>query len=156
MSASGESASIESASVAPTSGEQASAELVCVPPDEVARLWPHIAHYIARAMARGGMGRFADVEADVLGANAYLWLALRADAILAAAVTKVTGEGASRLCTIVACGGHDWPRFGFLIEGLEDYARAEGCAALEICGRPGWQRRLKGYRTVKAVIRKAL
>src|SRR6185312_6670683 len=107
MSASGESASIESASVAPASGEQASAELVCVPPDEVARLWPHIAHYIARAMARGGMGRFADVEADVLGANAYLWLALRADAILAAAVTKVTGEGASRLCTIVACGGND-------------------------------------------------
>jgi hypothetical protein len=146
MSASDESASVEPAAV----------ELVCVPPGEVARLWPHMSHYIARAMARGGMGRFADVEADVLGANAYLWLALRAGAILAAAVTQVTGEGAERLCTIVACGGHDWPRFGFLIEGLEDYARAEGCAAMEICGRPGWQRRLEGYRTVKAVIRKAL
>jgi hypothetical protein len=135
----------------------ASAELACVPPDRVAALWPHVAPDIARAMARGGMGRFADVEADVLGANAYLWLALHADAILAAAVTKVTQEeGGARLCTIVACGGRDWPRFGVLIAGLEDYARAEGCARIEICGRPGWQRRLPGYRTVKVVMRKAL
>ncbi len=136
--------------------EPASVALACVPPDQVARLWPHIAHYIARAMARGGMGRFADVEADVLAANAYLWVATEAGAILAAAVTKVTGEGRARVCTIVACGGHDWPRFGFLIAGLENYARAEGCAAVEICGRPGWQRRLEGYRTVKVVIRKGL
>jgi hypothetical protein len=145
------SALVESASVEPVL-----AELACVPPGEVARLWPHLAHYIARAMARGGMGRFADVEADVLGADAYLWVATAAGAILAAAVTKVTGAGSARLCTIVACGGHDWPRFRFLIAGLESYARAEGCTAVEICGRPGWQRRLAGYRTVKVVIRKGL
>jgi hypothetical protein len=36
------------------------------------------------------------------------------------------------------------------------YARAEGCAQIEICGRPGWQRRLAGYRAVKVVIRKSL
>jgi hypothetical protein len=145
-----------SVSVEPVSVDFARAELACVPPGEAARLWPQVSHYIARAMARGGMGRFADIEADVLGANAYLWVAIAADAILAAAVTKVTGEGSARLCTIVACGGHDWPRFGFLIEGLESYARAEGCAAVEICGRSGWQRRLEGYRTVKVVIRKVL
>ena len=104
------------------------------------------------------MGRFADVEADVLGANAYLWLAIDGSAVLAAAVTKVTvEEGGGRLCTIVACAGQsdgDWPRFGTLIEGLESYARAEGCGAMEICGRPGWSRRLEDYRLVKVVIRK--
>ena len=105
-------------------------------------------------MACGRMGRFADVEADVLGANAYLWLAIESGAVLAAAVTKVTVEAGERLCTIVACAGHDWPRFGALIEGLEKYARAEGCGAMEICGRPGWSRRLKDYRLVKVVIRK--
>jgi len=135
----------------------ASAELACVPPNDVAKLWPHVAPLIARAMARGRMGRFEDVETDVLGADAYLWLAIDGNSILAAAVTKVTRDEAGRgLCTIVACGGRDWPRFGHLIAGLEDYARAEGCAQIEICGRPGWQRRLAGYRTIKVVIRKKL
>lgn len=133
-----------------------SAELSCVDPAQVPKLWPHVSHLIRRAMERGRMGRFADVEADVIGANAYLWLAVDSGSVLAAAVTRVTNEPDGRLCTIVACAGHDWPRFGFLIAGLEDYARAEGCAALEICGRPGWQRRLTGYRTVKVVIRKEL
>ena len=42
-----------------------------------------------------------------------------------------------RLCTIVACGGYDWHRFGHLIEKLETYARDEACQAIEIRGRPG-------------------
>ena len=51
-----------------------SAELCCVDPAQVASIWPRISHFIERAMERGGMGRFEDVERDVLSANAYLWL----------------------------------------------------------------------------------
>jgi hypothetical protein len=134
----------------------ASADLCCVDPARVATLWPHVAHLIRRAMERGGMGRFADVERDVLTANAYLWLAIDAGAVLAAAVTQVTQENDHRLCTIVACGGNGWARWGGLIAGLEDYARAENCARMEIAGRPGWLRRLAGYRLAKIVIRKDL
>jgi hypothetical protein len=134
----------------------ASAELVCVNPAEVSKIWPHISHMIARAMDRGGMGRFEDVERDVLGNNSYLWLAMEGNSLLASAVTKVTTEKLYRLCTIVACCGHDWERWGMLIEGLERYARAEGCERIEICGRPGWLKRLPDYRLAKIVIRKEL
>jgi hypothetical protein len=133
-----------------------SAELCCVDPAQVAAIWPHVAHLVRRAMERGRMGRFADVQRDVLGANAYLWLAIAQGDVLAAAVTQVTQENDHRLCTIVACGGRDFARWGGLIEGLEDYARAEGCARVEIAGRPGWRKRLPGYRLVKVVIRKEL
>ena len=102
------------------------------------------------------MGRFADIERDVLGANAYLWVALEQGAVLAAAVTQVTQENDRRLCTIVACGGRDLARWGGLIAGLEDYARAENCKRIEIAGRPGWRRRLPDYRLAKVVIRKEL
>lgn len=132
------------------------AELACVDPKDVPQWWPHLAHYIARAMDKGGMGRFADVERDVLGANAYLWVAMESGSVLAAAVTKVTQEKTHRLCTIVACGGYDWTRWGNLIEGLEKYARAENCQHMEIAGRPGWLKRLPGYRLAKVVIRKEL
>jgi hypothetical protein len=131
-------------------------ELSCVDPKQVANIWPHVAHLIRRAMERGRMGRFEDVETDVLGSNAYLWLAIDSGSVLAAAVTKVTEENGERLCTIVACAGHDWERFGRLIEGLETYARAERCKTMEICGRPGWSKRLPDYRLVKIVIRKEL
>jgi hypothetical protein len=133
-----------------------SAELCCVDPAQVARMWPHVAHLIRRAMQRGGMGRFADVERDVLSADAYLWVAIDAGAVLAAAVTQVTQDDDHRVCTIVACGGRDFARWGGLIAGLEDYARAESCRRIEIAGRPGWLRRLSGYRPVKIVIRKEL
>ena len=134
----------------------AKAELVCVDPAQVEKCWPRVAHLIRRAMERGGMGRFIDIERDVLGANAYLWLAIDDGAVLAAAVTQVTQQRGDRLCTIVACGGRGWARWGALIEGLEDYARAEDCARMEIAGRPGWRRRLPGYRLRKIVIAKEL
>ena len=133
-----------------------SAELCCVEPAQVERIWPRVAHLIRRALERGGMGRFADVERDVLGANAYLWVAIEQGAVLAAAVTQVTQENELRLCTVVACGGCDFARWGGLIAGLEDYARAENCARMEIAGRPGWRRRLPDYRLAKVVIRKEL
>jgi len=131
-------------------------ELACVGPNDVPKIWPHMSHFIQRAMERGGMGRFEDVQRDVLTTNAYLWLAIESGSVLAAAVTKVTDEPHYRLCTIVACGGHDWGRWGQLIEGLEKYARAEGCSRMEIAGRPGWLRRLRDYKLAKIVIRKEL
>ena len=133
------------------------AQLACIHPAGVGMYWSNVADLVRCAMERGRMGRFADVEADVLGGNAYLWFALKSGAEIAVAVTKVTVEDDGRLCTIVACasrGRDDWIWFGALIKGLEEYARAEGCRAIEICGRPGWSRRLKDYRLVKAVIRK--
>lgn len=133
-----------------------SAELCCVDPAQVASIWPHISHLIERAMERGRMGRFEDVERDVLSANAYLWLAIESGSVLAAAVTQVTQQKDHRLCTIVACGGQDWERWGALIEGLENYARAESCRRMEIAGRPGWLKRLPDYRLAKIVIRKDL
>lgn len=134
----------------------AQVELVCVNPAQAAKFWPDVAHLIRRAMERGGMGRFADLERDVLAANAYLWLALGQGAVLAAVVTQVTHERDGRLCTIVACGGRNWARWGGLIEGLENYARAENCRRIEIAGRPGWRRRLPDYRLTKIVLRKEL
>src|SRR5215471_263595 len=127
-----------SAELFTTPAQGGQARLACVAPALVAEIWPHVAHLIRRAMARGRMGRFADVEADVRGGNAYLWLAVEkpgparasdhegasrasptcGGSLIAAAVTKVTQDDGGRLCTIVACAGHDWKKFGPLIAGL--------------------------------------
>ncbi len=130
------------------------AELSCVDPKQAAAIWPHVSAGILRAMERGGMGHFHTVENDVLSGNAYLWLAIEGSQVMASAVTQVFGTNGTRHCTIVACAGQDWEKWGNLIEGLEKYAHEENCNYVEICGRPGWLRRLPGYRLAKIVIRK--
>ena len=102
------------------------------------------------------MGNIDDVERDVLGNNAYLWVATDEGKIIASAVTKVTQDEKERICTIVACGGQDWSRFGHMITSLESYGRAENCTAMEVCGRLGWMRVLTDYRPVKVILRKGL
>jgi hypothetical protein len=141
------------ASAAPCGGTRPPM-LVCVDPARVAEIWPHVAPLIARAMQRGGLGTFADVERQVGRGHALLWLAWDGAEILAAAVTELALIESTKLCTIVACGGRGFPRFGHLIRGLERYARAEGCTRVRICGRKGWARLLPGYSIQRVIIEK--
>lgn len=103
-------------------------------------------------MKRGGMGNYDDVVAGVFGGHDLLWIALEERTIHAAGVTSLSLD---KVCTLVAVGG-DYAKFGNLLSGIEQFARDEGCRAVRICGRPGWQRRLSGYRTKKVIIEKAL
>jgi hypothetical protein len=132
------------------------AELVCVDPARVHAVWSHVAPLVARAMRRGGMGAFADVERSLGQGRALVWLAWDGKDILAAAVTQLDLIDGVKLCTIVACGGQRFARFGHLIRGLERYAEAEGCTRVRICGRKGWARLLPDYRIQRVIIEKEL
>src|SRR6266851_8566848 len=132
------------------------AELVCVDPARVAEIWPHVAHLIRGAIERGGMGDFGDVARKLMRGEALLWLAWDGARVMAATVTELTAVGAVKTCTILACGGDGFCRFGHLLARLEDFARAEGCKRMRICGRPGWRRRLADYRLKKIIIEKEL
>jgi len=109
-------------------------KLVCVPPDEVARVWPHVRGLILAAMKRGGLSSFRPVEDTVLRGEALLWLAWDSDVgdrmseirkptcdishptsdlrhptsrIVAAAVTELHQTEWRKVCVLVACGGAD-------------------------------------------------
>lgn len=125
--------------------------LLCVPPDLVAHFTPHASRYIDAAIEKVGLSDAAGVEADVLASRALLWLACDGTDIIGAGVTELVMSRGRKLCVIVAWGADDQKRCAHLISVIEDYARAEGCAAVREYGRPGWQRALPDYR-VKAVI----
>lgn len=146
-----------SATASTADGAGGGAQAVCVDPLQVRRVWPHVAHLIERAIARGGLSDFEAVAADVLAGRSLLWLAWDGAEILAAAVTEIGRDREGRrLCTIVGCGGHVFERWGFLVAELERYARAEDCAAVVIMGRKGWQRQLPSYRVQAIVLEKEL
>jgi hypothetical protein len=102
-------------------------QLVCVPPDEAARAWPHVRALILAAMKRGGLSSYGPVEDAVLRGDALLWLAWeqRSDVgdqrtdllppasdirhptsrIAAAAVTELHQTEWRKVCVLIACGG---------------------------------------------------
>jgi hypothetical protein len=132
--------------------------LICVPPARVHEFWPHARALIKAAMERGDISPFVCVEHAVLTGDALLWLAWDADAraIAAACVTELQKVGARKFCGIVGCGGKDMHRWLPLLAGVEDYARAEGCAAMRIMGRAGWARILPDYRRKRVILEKQL
>lgn len=131
-------------------------DLVPVDPSLVAGVWPHARHLVKRAMDRTKLGNFADIEREVLGGLQMLWLAWNGTAIEAAAVTRLVDINHERICIIVACGGNNRARWLPLIAGIEQFARDEGCAAVRIIGRKGWQRILSEYRADYVVMDRKL
>ncbi len=131
------------------------AELICIDPKRVHEFWPHVKLLIHRAIIRGG-GDFMQVKHDVLIGLDLLWIAYDGKQIIAAAITSLGVLGGKKTCTIVACGGVGWKRFGHLIEGIENYAIGENCTAMRIYGRTGWQRLLKDYDVLRVVLEKEL
>lgn len=137
------------------SNAAASARLLCIPPTEVSKVWPHVRQYIEEAALRGG-GDFYDIKHGVLNGPDLLWLAWDGDKIIAAAITRLGTLNNRKICTIAACGGEGWQRFGHMIEDLENFAIGEGCNAVRIEGRAGWSRVLKDYDVRSVVLEKEL
>jgi hypothetical protein len=159
----------------------AGCHLVCVPPDKVALAWPSVRSLIFAAMKRGDLSSFGPVENSVLRGDALLWLALSHEdgdtvRIDAAAVTELHRTEWRKVCVIVACGASgrlrpssravasraeasrvsDRRRWIRLLQGIEDFARAEGCSATRIIGRRGWARVLPSYQAKRIVLEKEL
>ena len=159
----------------------AGCHLVCVPPEKVALAWPPVRSLIVAAMKRGDLSSFGPVEDSVLRGDALLWLALTyedGDAVRidAAAVTELRRTEWRKVCVVVACGAPsrvrpssrahasradasratDMRRWIRLLEGIENFARAEGCEATRIIGRKGWARVLTSYQAKRIVLEKDL
>jgi hypothetical protein len=78
-------------------------------------------------------------------------------------VTSINLVNGRKRCIIVACGAEPAPAKAggiedwlSLIGQIETYARDEGCTAMAIIGRRGWQRKLKDYRPVTVTLEKTL
>lgn len=126
--------------------------LICVPPDRAGEFWPLARQHVYAAMDRGGLRSAQDVEREVLAGRALLWVVVEAQRVCGAGVTELA-DGA---CWIVAWGADDHSRCAALLATVEDYARAEGCYAIRICGRKGWERMLPDYRLKAVVLGKEL
>jgi hypothetical protein len=132
-----------------------SVNLLCVGPDLIEGMWPHVRDKIRAAVERTGLSSFADIEGDVLSGSQLCWIAWNGAEIMAAATTQLV-KPHDKVCVLTACSGYDRAQWLPLFEQIEAYAKAEGCKTMRIFGRKGWERVLDGYRVEHVVLEKAL
>jgi hypothetical protein len=101
----------------------------------------------------GGLIKIADVEAQLADGSAILWPG-RQCAIVSEFVTYPSGERAAQ---VMSAGG-DMDEILSLIPGMEAFGRLNGCAAVTVQGRRGWEKVLKasGYEFLAITLKKAL
>lgn len=119
-------------------------------------VWPLVADRIRSAVLRTDLSHSCDIERDLLEGDGLLWLACRGTEIDAAAATLLVRTDKHLVCLITACGGENMDRWFDLLEGIEEWAKAEGAALVRIYGRPGWARMLKSYRVSNVVLERIL
>jgi hypothetical protein len=131
------------------------AELLAIPPDGIETVWP-----IARAQLALAASWTRKVDLDVLKTRlqagiGQLWMVWvpKDELSLATICTDLlvhdTGWKVARV-TLIGGGGMDIWR-SLLVE-LEQWAREEGCDAIELVGRKGWQRVYTDYEHCETLI----
>ena len=131
-------------------------ELVCVDPERVGEIWPHVSALLKAACCRTKLNAFEDIEADILAGRSLLWVAWNGHVIESAAATILINSESGKVCIITVCGGSNMERWLSLIGQIESYARREGCARVRIYGRKGWLRVLDGYEQEHIIMDKEL
>ena len=75
-----------------------------------------------------------------------LWTVRADNCLIGLAVTELRNYPRQRRCRYLLLAGDGFDRWQHLQQDIEDWARANGCTAMEMCGRRGWERKLRGWR----------
>lgn len=133
----------------------ASLDLYCIDPAKVPSFWPLVKNSLNKALEATELGDLQALENEILGGKQLLWLAFGKH-LEAIATTQIVKPYYRKICVVTACSGSNIERWLPLYERIEKYARDEGCAAMRIYGRKGWERVLNGYHVEHVVLEKEL
>lgn len=128
-----------------------------VPTRLVPAVWDEAATLLAPAieMAAGRHSLSSTLD-QLRSGHMQLFLVVKEDAPVAAAVTQVLEYPAASWLVVLFCGGRGLPEWGKDgIAAIEDWARRCGCSGVEIVGRAGWAMAL-GYEKSASILQKVL
>lgn len=130
--------------------------IVAVQPADVLAWWPQAREFVARVPQTGYSP--LDILHDLTAGRNQLWVVLdEAGEVCAALVTEIQQYPRERVCVGFVCGGDGARRWtGELERAVAAWAGQHQCAAMEIYGRPGWQRVLRGWEQTHVILRKTL
>ena len=109
--------------------------------------WKRCGPFLERAL---GAWTLEAVEQEIRAGRAQFWPMDHS-----AVVTQIHTYPRGKVLRIWLAGGQ-WDELAHYLPSADAYARAQGCVAVEVEGRPGWERLLKGYEKRRVVLVKEL
>lgn len=116
--------------------------------EEVELYWPLVEGLIEKAMKRTGLLNTlgpADFLEYLQERKMQLWIAHKADRVIAVAITEILVFPKARVIGVPILGAvrgsiKDWFKH---VETIKDFGREHGCTYLRGWGRKGWEKLLK-------------
>jgi len=120
--------------------------------------WGAVLPFVERAMEESAYDTPQSVYDAIKEERAVLWVVWKDGEIIAVCVTQLSQSAKAKTCSIWIMTGRGLRDYIHLYQGIEDYARAEGCNRMRHKSRPGYVKLMKkyGYQMTHAVIEKAL
>lgn len=113
-----------------------------IPHEQIDEYWSYIAHWIGQACEFANGKYTTDSVLDMLHKkDAQLWVY----GTTAAGITQIIDYPCRRVAIVLFAGGKSLDGFKESLEVVEGWARLNGCDAVEIIGRPAWQKVLPEY-----------
>jgi hypothetical protein len=128
-----------------------------IPAHLVDEVWDDVRPWIAEA-CKSSRGKFDenDIRLGLLERDDQLWI-WNTPTAFAVCVTRLSNYPKQRVCNLRIVTGRnrdEWYRTG--LATIEAWARDNGCAAMELCARPGWSRLLSDYDMTHVYLEKRL
>lgn len=122
----------------------ASVDTLCVAPDRINEVWPHVVHWLSNAVGKCGDWTVQSIRQALDKEQALLWI-LWDGQLRAACVSQLIEIPKGKICQIVACGGDQVIPWDIAFAPIEAYAKEQSCVSMRIEGRPGWKRVFSDY-----------
>lgn len=129
--------------------------------EEVINNWPDLKGYFINALSHGqGESALIDYLQKIMNYQAQCWLITDGEIIMGAGLTEILNYNQHKTLHIILLGGSDFPELAKLLPTVEQFAKDNGCRALENWGRQGWsrvlQKHIPDFKEVYRVFRKDL
>lgn len=134
------------------------ANLICVPPEDVWKIWPgKVSVLIDAAYAANDQFLPPTILDELRAGTKLLWLAIDGkDTIVAAMLTALYPMRSGKMCKMMECGGEHLEDWKHMRSQIEEYAKAEGCVRVMCEGRPGWAKVLSDYQMIGVIMEKRI
>lgn len=114
--------------------------IVILKPEEVVEYWDKCRPFIERAFEhRVNTDAVDDYIAPLIQGKCQLWVYIDKEEIKGCVITNLEKGSKAKVCNILKLGADDFMSWGAAMESkIAEFAKTNGCAALQYIGRKGF------------------
>lgn len=126
----------------------------CFGTQDIDAYWHLISHHLERFERETRLITAADLRQQLKDAKKQLWSIYDGQEIAGVAITEIYSTARGSVCCLWgACGTESAPgQIERIMDEVRPWAKSLNCVVFEIRGRPGWERRLKGFKRTAVVL----